>query len=125
VNAAFAFAFAFALAFLWEPACQPTNLFQMHPIPVGAGLPAMAALHPTKTFRITPAMWRGSLLPLGCEAAPKSSHKKLCLSDRVVGPGARLRYLASLPTTTPESAGLWALCLVFIVPCRCKFSVRI
>src|SRR5690349_20084311 len=31
------------------------------------------------------------------------------MSEKAVGPGVRLHRLASLPTTTPESAGLWAL----------------
>jgi hypothetical protein len=53
----------------------------LNPI-VGASLLAMAALQPTIILWLTPAMWRGSLLPLGREAAPKSGDA-VCQADRI------------------------------------------
>ncbi len=88
----------------------------------------------------TDPLWRASLLALGYEVAPSltiafclthrihrvwgclqpsasklARHRDLCLSERAVGFGVKLRHLASLPTTTPESAGLCALALISIV----------
>ena len=42
------------------------------------------------------------------------------MSDGNVGPGLKLHRLASLPTTTPESAGLCALAWVSIVSASLK-----
>ena len=50
-----------------------TPVLWMSTLTVGAGLPAMTASQPTHhhQIRLNP-LWRGSLLPLGGEAAPKS-----------------------------------------------------